>query len=201
MRKVVTAAAVAAFATLWGLESAIAEPPPWAPAHGYRAKHAGKAKARGGPRRVHGSAPAEEIIIPIDLSLGACNRQDVGAILGGAVGGVLGSQVGSGSGRTAATIGGTIVGVIVGGEIGRTMDEVDQNCVGHAMERAEDGQSIKWNGTDDQLYEVTPTRTYQADAGQFCREYTTTAVIGGRIETVYGSACRKPDGSWELNPT
>ena len=31
-----------------------------------------------------------------------------------------------------------------------------------------------------------------------CREATTTVVIGGRQQRVYGTACRQPDGSWHL---
>ena len=49
------------------------------------------------------------------------------------------------------------------------------------------------NGGD---YRVTPTQTYQSAGGQYCREYTTTVVIGGRTERAQGRACRQPDGSW-----
>ncbi len=197
MRKILVGAVLATVTTLWSIEQTLADPPPWAPAHGYRAKH----KAHGGNKgrgRHHDATVQEQFIVPIDLSLGACSRQDVGAILGGAVGGVLGSRVGSGSGKTAATIGGTIIGVIVGGSIGRTMDDIDQNCVGQAIEQASDGQTIRWNGTDDQSYAVTPTATYQDSSGQFCREYQTTVVIGGKAEAAHGRACRQPDGSWKV---
>ena len=35
-------------------------------------------------------------------------------------------------------------------------------------------------------------------SGRYCREYTTEAVVGGRTKQVYGTACRQPDGSWQL---
>lgn len=195
MRKVIVGATLAVFATLWSVEQPLADPPPWAPAHGYRMKHKGKG---GGKHRNVRTHVEDEVAIPVDLILNSCNREDVGAILGGAVGGVLGSRVGSGSGQTAATIGGTIIGVIVGGSIGRTMDEIDQNCVGQAIEQAADGQTIRWNGTDDQSYAVTPTSTYQNSAGQYCREYQTTVMIGGKAQAAHGRACRQPDGSWKV---
>ncbi len=136
---------------------------------------------------------------PIDLNLGRCNRDVIGAVIGGATGGVLGSTVGSGSGQTAAIIGGTIIGVIVGGSIGRSMDEIDQNCVGQTLEHASDGQAIAWQSSDRESYEVTPIRTYRTPDGAYCREYTTEAVVAGEAQTTYGRACRQPDGSWKLN--
>ena len=33
---------------------------------------------------------------------------------------------------------------------------------------------------------------------EYCREYTKTVNIGGRSERAYGTACYKPDGSWEI---
>ncbi|MEM7299065.1 MAG: RT0821/Lpp0805 family surface protein, partial [Bacteroidota bacterium] len=47
-------------------------------------------------------------------------------------------------------------------------------------------------------YTVTPTRTYESDYGRPCREFSTEAVIDGRREVVYGTACREPDGSWRV---
>lgn len=159
-------------------------PPPWAPAHGYRRKHGGR------------SAGYQS---PFDLNLGSCNRSLLGTVIGGVGGGVLGSQVGSGSGRTVAIVGGTILGAVVGGSIGNTMDSLDQNCVGQALEHAPDGQQIKWNSpTDNAEYRVTPIDSYQRTDGRYCREYRTNATIGGKPQEVYGTSCRQPDGSWEL---
>lgn len=33
-----------------------------------------------------------------------------------------------------------------------------------------------------------------------CREYTQKVTIGNKIKTAYGTACLKPDGSWQLHP-
>ena len=53
-----------------------------------------------------------------------------------------------------------------------------------------------WHDPDDVRYQVTPYRTYEDESGRFCREYVTTAVIGGRMEEVRDTACRQSDGSW-----
>ena len=170
-----------------GAGPASADPPPWAPAHGYRAKHKDKEQF------------AKAYAAPFDLDLGRCNRDMLGALLGGATGAGVGSTIGKGDGRTAAIIGGAILGALVGGSIGRSMDEVDQHCIGQALEHARDGQTIVWNNPQSQAqYQTVPTRTVQAADGRYCREYTTTAVVAGKTQQVYGRACRQPDGSWEI---
>jgi hypothetical protein len=35
-------------------------------------------------------------------------------------------------------------------------------------------------------------------AEEYCREYTKNVYIGGRTEQAYGTACYRPDGSWEI---
>lgn len=37
-----------------------------------------------------------------------------------------------------------------------------------------------------------------AAAGDYCREYTRTVNIGGRLQDAYGTACLQPDGSWMI---
>ncbi len=155
-------------------------PPPWAPAHGYRRKHGHRSYA-----------------LPYGIDVGRCNKEVLGALLGGAAGGVIASEAVSGDGRIIAIIGGTVLGAVVGGSIGRSMDEVDQNCVGQTLEHAPDHAAVRWydpdNGTN---YTVTPVRTFRHVDGRYCREYTTLAAVGGRSQQVYGQACRQPDGSW-----
>ena len=76
------------------------------------------------------------------------------------------------------------------------MDQVDQSCIGQALERVETGRTVVWRNPDNgRDYRVTPTKTYRS-GGEYCREYTTTVIIGGRSERAQGRACRQPDGSW-----
>ncbi|MDO8909257.1 MAG: glycine zipper 2TM domain-containing protein [Pseudohongiella sp.] len=132
------------------------------------------------------------------LANGCATRAQTGQVIGGAAGAAAGSQVGGGSGRTAATIGGAIIGAVVGGAIGGRMDENDRRQTGLALENAETGRSTQWVNPDTGYrYEVQPTSTFQSATGQPCRNYTMQAVIDGRNETLTGTACRRPDGTWE----
>lgn len=68
----------------------------------------------------------------------------------------------------------------------------------HALETAPTGRAVGWKNPDNgNQYRVTPTRTYY-DSEQPCREYTTLATIGGKQQQIYGKACRKADGSWQV---
>lgn len=125
-------------------------------------------------------------------------QEQAGMVIGGILGGVLGSEVGSGSGRTAAIIAGTLAGAAIGGAVGHSMDEVDRLRTGQTLETVRTGVPSSWRNPDTgNQYTVMPTRTYETAAGP-CREYTIDAVIGGRPEKVYGTACRQPDGSWQV---
>lgn len=37
-----------------------------------------------------------------------------------------------------------------------------------------------------------------ARAGEYCREYNRQVMVGGRWVDAYGTACLRPDGSWEI---
>ena len=136
------------------------------------------------------------------LLLAGCEsatKQDTGAVMGGILGGILGNQIGKGDGRTAAIIVGTIAGAYLGGHIGKEMYENDRYRTQRTLESTPVNQTSSWRNPDSGTsYEVTPTRTYQTSSGP-CREYTTDAIIDGRRETVYGTACRQPDGSWQAS--
>ena len=177
------------------VNNAMADPPPWAPAHGYykdKGKKPKKYKSHDDVYYRDQHRPASYI------NGGRCNREGLGTLIGGVVGGAAGSQVGKGDTRTAATIIGTIIGSLIGSSIGRSMDEVDQACVGQALEYAEDRQPVVWRNPDTgNQFQVTPTRTYE-DYGRYCREFSRQAVINGRRETIYGRACRQQDGSWNI---
>ncbi|NQV22372.1 MAG: glycine zipper 2TM domain-containing protein [Rhodospirillales bacterium] len=130
---------------------------------------------------------------------GRCNRDAIGTILGAATGGLLGSQLGDGTGQMAAVGAGVFLGAILGGSIGRQMDQVDHSCVGQVLEYAPDNQAVTWqNPNTDAHYTTIATKTYEQPNGRYCREYQTTATVGGRVRDMYGTACRQPDGAWEI---
>jgi hypothetical protein len=45
---------------------------------------------------------------------------------------------------------------------------------------------------------VTATREGTTTSGRYCREFLQEVSIGGRKEQAYGTACRQPDGAWEV---
>jgi len=174
-------------------------PPPWAPAHGYRSKQRDDDDDHGEREHRTENAAPTPYVAPFNINLGKCNRETLGTVLGGAAGGVLGSKVGGGTGKTAAIIGGTILGAIVGGSIGRSMDQLDQSCVGQILEHAPNRKPVEWKNPDNgAVYQVIPTETYQDPQGRYCREYRTSATIAGAVQQAYGTACRQPDGSWQI---
>lgn len=76
------------------------------------------------------------------------------------------------------------------------MDETDRMRTAYVLETQPTGAYTEWRNPDTgRSYVVVPTRTYAAAQGP-CREYTMDAVIDGRMQRVYGTACRQPDGSW-----
>lgn len=125
------------------------------------------------------------------------NKQDAGMVIGGVLGGVLGSQIGHGDGTTAAIIVGTLLGGAIGGAVGRSMDDTDRLKTAHTLETVRTGVPSRWENPDTgNSYTVVPTKTTETAAGP-CREYTIDAMIGGKREKVYGTACRQADGSWK----
>jgi len=123
-------------------------------------------------------------------------QERTGMVIGGILGGVLGNQVGGGHGRTAAIIAGSLAGAAIGGAIGHNMDANDRMRTAQTLETVRTGVPSRWHNPDTgNDYTVVPTSTYESSTGP-CREYTIDAVIGGRPEKVYGTACRQPDGSW-----
>ena len=127
-------------------------------------------------------------------------KEQTGMVIGGVLGGLLGSEVGGHHrhSRTSAIILGTIAGAAIGGSIGKSMDDVDRLKTSHTLENVRTGVSSSWRNPDSgNSYVVTPTQTYETATGP-CREYTIDATIGGRPEKIYGTACRQPDGSWQV---
>lgn len=150
------------------------------------------------------------VVAALALSLAACSnntgwgtKETVGTVIGGAGGAWAGSTIGKGSGRVVATAAGTLLGAFLGNQIGRSLDQVDQMRVEQtaqqALERQPDGQPVSWSNpnTGHSGY-TTPTSTYRTSQGQYCREYQTAVVIDGQTQSAHGTACRQPDGTWQL---
>lgn len=147
-------------------------------------------------RRTQGILSAGLIAVLVLPGCAGMTREESGTVIGGA----LGAIVGSAAGRPAA--GGLVVGAalggIVGSIIGREMDEIDRNRTAQVLEYNRTGQGSTWVNPDKgTAYTVVPTATYDTAQGP-CREFTTQANIGGKVQEVYGTACRQADGSWKV---
>jgi surface antigen len=168
-----------------GLASPVwADPPPHAKAHGWRKKN--------DPTYVGYTGKAW----PQDYGVisGRCQTDAILGVAGAAVGGVIGSQVGDGTGRTVATIVGVALGAIVGSSIGRQLDQGDEACIGHALELAPQGQSVRWTSASGANYMLLPMKSVGTD----CREFKLEASDGSKKSWGTKVACRSGDGVWKL---
>lgn len=134
---------------------------------------------------------------------GGINKSDIGTVVGGVAGGVLGHQIGGGSGKTIATIAGTLLGAALGNSVGQSLDRADMAYYNQtsqaALERGQPGQTFPWsNPQSGNSGVITPGTYYQTGSGQYCREYSQNITVGGRTERAYGTACRQPDGTWQI---
>ncbi len=62
------------------------------------------------------------------------------------------------------------------------------------------GETIYWHEGNASGY-VSPVREGSSSSGRYCREFQHKITVGGRLEEGYGTACRQPDGSWEVIST
>jgi surface antigen len=164
------------------------EPPPWAPAHGWRKKNDPHYTGYTGRKwdKDYG------------VLNGRCNREAVGAVIGGVAGGAIGSQVGKGSGRQVAIVVGTITGAVIGAQVGRDMDQADRACMGHALELAADRRRVSWQGADSRTrYLLTPVQGFEHN-GAHCREFDLTVTTGRSKNTNRAMACPTGNGAWRI---
>jgi len=130
-------------------------------------------------------------------------KEQVGAITGMVVGGALANDMAEGSKNEGfATILGAFIGGVMGQSIGAQLDDLDRQMAkaaySDALEYNRSDVATDWVNPDSgNSGSFTPTRTYTM-SGRYCREYTQEINIGGQKQTGYGTACRQPDGSWEI---
>lgn len=131
-------------------------------------------------------------------------RESTGTLIGAGTGALIGSQFGSGEGRIVATALGTLAGALIGQDFGRTLDRTDQlymqQNAQRSLELSPSYQASGWVNPDTgHSGTITPTRTYQGNTGEYCREYRQTVIVAGNEQQAYGHACRQADGSWRIS--
>ncbi len=98
--------------------------------------------------------------------------------------------------------------IVIGSDhnsIGASLDNADRAAAERnaqrALETAPAGQSLPWsNPNTGHSGSFIPAAPYKTAGGQYCREYTQKINVGGKTQEGYGTACRQPDGSWQIQP-
>lgn len=123
------------------------------------------------------------------------NKAQRGAAVGAAGGAIAGQAIGR---STEATLIGALVGTLAGYMIGNEMDKADRQRLNYVYETGVSGQTTTWQNPDSgNVYSVTPQPATTGATGP-CRRAEVEAVIDGRRETTYTTACRDYNGQWVL---
>ncbi len=133
----------------------------------------------------------------------AMNKQGAGGLMGTVAGAAIGAQFGKGSGKVLAAGLGAVAGGLLGSSIGASLDEKDKKMAESstqvALENVQSGKTTSWKNPDSgHSGSITPIKTFEDKKGTYCREFVQKVYIGGREQEAYGTACRRPDGSWEM---
>ena len=169
---------------------AMAAPPPWAPAHGWRKKH----------DPYYAGYSGRQYQNDYGVVRGSGNLDEIGAVLGGIAGAGIGSEVAKGDDRPVAIVVGTVIGAVIGAEIGRRMDDRDRSCAGQALERASSGQTVTWSNPQSRVsYKLTPLGdNVRRDDG--CRTFKLVAHGEFGLSEGRTTACVDDSGVWNLAP-
>jgi len=116
------------------------------------------------------------------IASGRCNRDEIGAVIGG--------QVAGRDDRVVGTVVGGVLGAVVGHAIGDSMDDRDRACMGHALEPGRPGVPVEWRH-DGRHYHFTP----RGGVRDGCR-HATLGVDGRQPRDVL--ACPSGEGEWSF---
>lgn len=134
---------------------------------------------------------------------GGFSKQDLGTGIGAIGGAVAGAQFGKGDGKIVTGALGALIGAGIGNAVGASLDRADMQYYNQtsqrAFETAQAGQSLPWsNPQSGNSGTITPAAPYKNQSGQYCREFNQKITVGGKTQNGYGTACRQPDGSWQI---
>lgn len=88
---------------------------------------------------------------------------------------------------------------VFGQELAPPEQQAMTDTLQYALEKNQLNQGSEWVNPDTgRAGVVAPTRTFNNNQGQPCREFIKTIIIGEKEEQGYGTACRQPDGSWQI---
>jgi surface antigen len=136
----------------------------------------------------------------IEQSTGIGTEAQTGAVAGAAAGGLLAAAVGASTGWVIASV---VLGGVAGGLIADYFTDDDKEMAGAAthdsLENKPDGQASVWqNPNSGNSGSATPNETYYQADGTPCRNFTQSVTAGGQTRSNVGTACRAPDGTWQI---
>ncbi|MBM9514470.1 RT0821/Lpp0805 family surface protein [Desulfogranum marinum] len=125
------------------------------------------------------------------------NKAQTGAVGGAAGGALIGQMIGH---NTEATLIGAAVGTMLGYIVGNEMDKYDKQQLNHVYERGASNQQSSWINPDTgNQYAVTPQPAFKnPTTDQICRKAEISAIIDGKKQKTYTTACRDANGQWQL---
>lgn len=125
------------------------------------------------------------------------NKAQTGAVGGAAGGALIGQMIGH---NTEATLIGAAVGTMLGYIVGNEMDKYDRQQLNHVYERGVSNRTSSWVNPDNgNQYNVTPQPAYtNPTTNRVCRKAEIDAVIDGKRDKTYTTACRDDNGHWQL---
>jgi len=125
------------------------------------------------------------------------NKAQTGAVGGAAGGALIGQMIGH---NTEATLIGAAVGTMLGYIVGNEMDKYDRQQLNHVYERGVSNRTSSWVNPDNgNQYNVTPQPAYtNPTTNRVCRKAEINAVIDGKMDKAYTTACRDDNGHWQL---
>lgn len=127
-------------------------------------------------------------------------KQEIGTGVGAVAGGVIGSMFGHGLGKVAATAAGGLLGGWAGHAAGGALDRADKEKATEAADTAASapvGEAVSWSNPDTgNSGSTVATKETVDDSGNRCRDFQSTITVDGKEDTVHGTACRQPDGTW-----
>lgn len=93
---------------------------------------------------------------------------------------------------------GSLAGAAPGSVAARAMDNSDRRRAATALETLANGESSVWrNRETGDSFVFMPTRSFDR-RGARCRDFRLEVTVGGRLDSIGGSACRQADGSWRI---
>jgi surface antigen len=167
---------------------ALADPPDHAPAHGWRKKH------DGGYVGYTGATWERDY----EVTAGHCDREQIGAVLGGVAGGAIGAKVAAPEDRAVGVLIGAVAGALIGAKIGRELDDGDRSCFGHVLEIVRPGGRVSWNNPSTGVSYVLMPGAGRRENAETCRDFTVIASRGHDKSTRKGVACRTGRGVWKI---